>query len=66
MAQRLREVEGDNCEACKLPTQKLVEVTDAGKKTQMTTEQLQELKDRQDIRIKEDGDKATVLHKLNG
>jgi len=60
--ERLREVDGDNLKQ----KEHLVEVTDRGQSSQMTREEVDALKERQDIRIADQGDKATVLHKLKG
>jgi len=67
MAQLLREVTGDNNKE-KQPVQKehLVEVMDRGNVQQLSRAELEQMKEREDIRISDQGDKATVLHKLRG
>jgi len=65
MAQRLREVEGDNVTQQGIPQgQRLVEVSNSGTTSQMSREEVDALKERQDIRVHDEGDKATVLHRL--
>ena len=60
--ERLREVDGDNVKQ----KEHLVEVIDSGAKQKMTREEVDKLKERQDIRVNDQGDKATILHKLRG
>ena len=64
--QRLREVGGDNDKVVPHQPQHLVEVTNQGQKSQMTRDEVDSLKERQDIRVHDEGNKATVLHKLRG
>jgi len=60
--ERLREVDGDNVKQ----KEHLVEVVDRGNKQQMTREEVDQLKERQDIRVNDQGNKATILHKIRG
>lgn len=62
--QHLREIEGDNQE--RDVSQVLREVNDGGQTTLMNQDQYEQLKNRQDIRLHEDGNQATVLHRLKG
>jgi len=65
---KLREIDGDNLKE-EQPEHKgtrLVEVTNQGQTSQMTREEVEALKERQDIRIADHGDKATVLNRLRG
>ena len=71
MAQLLREVNGENerlnNNTQSQPTpQRLVEVTNAGTKTQMTREEVEALKERNDIKVNDQGDTATILNKIRG
>jgi len=59
--QHLREIDGDNQKQ-----EHLVEVIDRGEKTQMSREQVDQLKERQDIRVADEGNRATVLHRIRG
>jgi hypothetical protein len=68
MAQILREVNGENerQQNTAMSGQKLVEVTNAGQRSQMSREEVDALKERNDIRVHDQGDKATILNKLRG
>ena len=56
----------EKCSGCQLPKERLIEVTNAGQKSQMTREQLEEMKNRNDIKVHDNGDSATILHKIHG
>ena len=45
---------------------RLVEVTNSGTTSQMSREEVDQLKERQDIRVHDTGDKATILNKIRG
>jgi len=66
----LREVNGENERLnsnnvqATLAPQRLVEVKNAGAISQMSREEVDALKERNDIRIHDEGDKATVLNRL--
>jgi len=66
--QRLIEIEGqENKSPEPQHTQeRLVEVTNSGQKSQMTRQEVDQLKERQDIRVNDQGDKATILNKIRG
>ena len=58
----LREVTGDNLKE----KERLIEVTNRGEKTQMTRAEVDKLKEREDIRVHEENNKAIILNKLRG
>ena len=62
----LREVMGEGAREEGGNDERLIEVTDRGEKSKMTEDQVDRLKERQDIRVAEQGDSATVLHRLRG
>jgi len=67
----LREVNGENERlnnntAPQPSPQRLVEVTNAGQKSQMSRDEVDALKERNDIRVHDEGDRATILNKIRG
>ena len=62
--QKLREVNGDNERNEQPHGQRLVEVSNQGQKSKMSREEVEALKERQDIRVHDTGDKATILNRL--
>jgi len=68
--QQLREVDGENERQSgfrgRSDIERLIEVTNQGNTTQMTRDEVERLKEREDIRVADNGDKATVLNRLRG